>query len=176
MSAAAEWEVALSLGSNLGERRRHLAGALRALEDGLLHGMRVSSLWETRAVEVGESQPDYLNLCVVGVTEHGPEALLSRCQALEAAAGRSADSHLRPRPLDLDLLFHGAAPFHSEEPAIPHPRMKERRFVLAPLAELRPNWRHPGTGRSVREMLAGLGDGQALRKLRAGKDWWQGDH
>jgi 2-amino-4-hydroxy-6-hydroxymethyldihydropteridine diphosphokinase len=108
----------------------------------------------------------------VGRTALTPEALLSRCQALERRAGRPPRSHRRPRPLDLDLLYHGEN--RRDEPALtlPHPGLPRRRFVLEPLAELRPEWRHPVSRRSVREMLADLNTPQALRRLPLEADWW----
>ncbi len=170
-------EVALSIGSNQGERQQHLAFALRGLDSGVLGKMEVSSLWETRAVEVEGAQPDFLNLCVVGESAQSPEALLAHCHSLEKAAGRPATgTHLAPRTLDLDILYHGASERAESAISIPHPRLAGRRFVLAPLAELRPNWRHPHTGRSVAQMLNALGKEQSVTKLTMPEDWWRIDH
>lgn len=167
--------VALSLGSNLGERESSLAAALRALEAGILTEMRVSALYETAPVETAEAQPDYLNLCVVGESELGPLELLERCQELERRAGRDPGGHRRPRPLDLDLLYHGEALAEGERLSLPHPGLGRRRFVLAPLAELAPDWRHPADGRSVERMLADLGEDQPVRRRAHGEGWWRSE-
>jgi 2-amino-4-hydroxy-6-hydroxymethyldihydropteridine diphosphokinase len=169
---SARVEAALSLGSNLGDRRACLAAALRGLAAGPLAALEVSSLWETEPVEVAAPQPAYLNLTVVGRTALAPEDLLRHCRALEQAAGREREGHGLPRALDVDLLYCGAA--RSDTPALrlPHPGLARRRFVLAPLAELRPGWRHPDGGRSVADMLAALGEGQPVRRLAVSGDWW----
>lgn len=169
-------EAALSLGSNRGDRRGHLARALRRLAaGGLLRDLEVSGLWETDPVEVAGPQASYLNACAVGACDLTPEELLAACQGLERAAGREPDGHRRPRPLDLDLLWHGAGRRRGPALVLPHPGLARRRFVLAPLAELRPEWRHPESGLSVREMLAALGPGQTARRLNGGKEWWRED-
>ncbi len=165
--------VAFSLGSNLGRREENLAGALRALEAGILSGMRVSALYETEPVETDDVQPDYLNLCVVGESEFGPLELLERCQELERDAGRDPGGHRRPRTLDLDLLYHGESRAEGERLSLPHPGLARRRFVLAPLAELAPDWRHPADGRSVERMLADLGEEQPVRHCEHSEGWWR---
>jgi 2-amino-4-hydroxy-6-hydroxymethyldihydropteridine diphosphokinase len=168
-------EVALSLGSNLGDRRAQLAAALRALADGVLESMEVSGVYETAPVEVAEPQPPYLNCCAVGRCSLGPARLLDRTQALERAAGRPDGGHRRPRVLDLDLLYHGDARAEGAALRLPHPGLAQRRFVLAPLAELRPQWRHPADGRRVDEMLAALGETQPVRRLDCKEGWWRRD-
>lgn len=175
MSAA----VAFSLGSNLGDRRAQLAAALRGLEAGLVSGLRVSSLYETAPVEVGEPQPAFLNLCALGDCALEPAALLAGCQALERAAGRPAGGPRRPRVLDIDLLYYGALQCEEPDLCLPHPGLARRRFVLAPLAELDPEWRHPQSGRRVDELLAALGEAQPLTRLApsaaGGEGWWRLD-
>ncbi len=166
-------EVALSLGSNLGDRRALLAGALRALDAELIDDMRVSGVYETAPVAVNDEQPDYLNLCVVGRCELTPDELLGRCRTLERAAGRGTEGHRKPRTLDLDLLYHGDTLSERAELRLPHPGLPERRFVLAPLAELRPDWRHPTDGRRIDEMLAGLGEDQVLYRCQGEEGWWR---
>ncbi|MBN2171092.1 MAG: 2-amino-4-hydroxy-6-hydroxymethyldihydropteridine diphosphokinase [Candidatus Krumholzibacteriota bacterium] len=169
-------EVALSLGSNLGDRRGHLARALRRLADrGLLWELEVSGLWETDPVEVAGAQAAYLNACAVGTSALSPEDLLAACQDLEREAGREPNGHRRPRTLDLDLLWHGAGRRRGPALNLPHPGLARRRFVLAPLVELRPEWRHPESRLSVREMLAALEPGQTAVRLAGGKDWWRED-
>lgn len=145
--------VALSLGSNVGDRAAHLRQALEAMarwpEVGTLE---VSPVYRTAHVGRGEAA-DYLNVCVV--LDGAPEAseILRRGQELERAAGRAPDTHLRPRPLDVDLLLDGDRVHQVDGLTVPHPRMTERRFVLQPLADLDPALTVMGTGATVAELL-----------------------
>ena len=165
-------EAGLSLGSNLGHRRAQIGHALRRLEAEVFAGMEVSSLWETAPFEAVGEQPPYLNLCVVGATSLSPEELLARCRNLERQAGRADRSHGLARPLDIDLLYFGEMRREDRALTLPHPGLARRRFVLAPLAELRPDWRHPASGRSVRELLGALDESQAARIVETGDGWW----
>jgi 2-amino-4-hydroxy-6-hydroxymethyldihydropteridine diphosphokinase len=126
----------LGLGSNLGDRRAELRRALRSLRE---RGdvVAVSGLYETEPVG-GPPQDAFLNLVVELETQDSPEALLERCQALEATAARVRTVHFGPRSLDADVLWVDEVRRDSEQLIVPHPRMWERRFVLAPLRELAP--------------------------------------
>ena len=154
--------VAFSLGSNLGDRRAALERAIERLGEEI-EELRASGLWETGPVEVEEAQPDYLNACVAGRSDRSPRELLALCKRLEAEAGRAPGGHRRPRVLDVDLLLVGEHRFKVKELELPHPGLPRRRFVLEPLAQLLPDWRHPAGGGSVREMLAALGPEQVAR-------------
>jgi 2-amino-4-hydroxy-6-hydroxymethyldihydropteridine diphosphokinase len=172
--------VALSLGSNLGDRLAHLGAALRGIEAELVEGLRVSGVYESAAVEVGDAQPAFLNLCAVGQSALSPAALLAGCQALERAAGRPPGGPRRPRVLDVDLLYYDDLELAAPGLNLPHPGLARRRFVLAPLAELSPDWVHPGAGRRVAALLAALGEEQPLRRLAppdpaAREGWWRLD-
>lgn len=151
--------VAIGLGSNLGDRRAQLEGALRALRASPLLAVRaVSSFHETAPVGGPPGQPDFLNAALVGEALAGPFEILELLQALERRAGRDRRRTLRngPRTLDLDLLVQGARCFSSARLELPHPRMLERSFVLEPLAEIAPELLIPPGGRSVREALGEL--------------------
>ncbi len=126
----------LGLGSNLGDRRAHLAGAVERIER---HGdlESVSPVYETQPVG-GPPQGLYLNLVVELLTADGPFELLDRCRRLEAAAGRVRTVRFGPRSLDADVLLVGEERVADPELQVPHPRMSERRFVMAPLADLAP--------------------------------------
>ena len=117
-------EAGLSLGSNLGDRRANLMRALRRLEDGIIEGMEVSSVWETQPLDVPGPQPAYLNLCVVGASTLSPEQLLARCQELEREAGRQDKGAREPRILDLDLLYLGEETSISKQLELPHHRRR----------------------------------------------------
>jgi 2-amino-4-hydroxy-6-hydroxymethyldihydropteridine diphosphokinase len=123
----------LGLGSNLGDRERHLAEALDRL---VAVGRRaVSSVYETDPVG-GPEQGPYLNVVVELDTDLAPRQLLSVCHRLEAAAGRVREERWGPRTLDVDVLWIDEVEVDEPELQVPHPRMWQRRFVLAPLQEL----------------------------------------
>ena len=103
----------------------------------------------------GPPQPDFLNAVATGRTALSPLRLLGLLQRLEAEAGREGRGETNgPRPLDLDLLLYGDLQIDLPGLVVPHPRLRERRFVLVPLARLRPGLVVPGTGRTVESLLA----------------------
>ena len=132
-------EAILALGSNLGDRESFLRLAV-----GELGPVRQSRVWETDPVGGPERQGPYLNLVVAVRTDLDPFALLRRCQRVERLAGRVRDERWGPRTLDIDILFYDDATLVTDELTVPHPRHAERRFVLAPLAEVAPDRCPPG--------------------------------
>ena len=144
--------VYLSLGSNIGDRARNLQRALEQLAAPDLRIMRTSPIYETEPVEY-TAQGWFLNLVAEAGTELFPMQLLSRIGRVERALGRVRTVPKGPRTIDIDILFYGRAIVRTTRLEIPHPRIAERRFVLAPLADLAPDLRHPVTGRTIREML-----------------------
>lgn len=118
--------------------------------------MRVASLYRSRAVSP-EPQPDYLNTAALARTTLPPDAVLAVAKALELAAGRTRGVRFGPRPLDIDLLLYGGLRRDDPELTLPHPRLRERRFVLAPLAEIAPDLSVSPDGATVAELLARLG-------------------
>jgi 2-amino-4-hydroxy-6-hydroxymethyldihydropteridine diphosphokinase len=149
--------VAIALGSNLGDRRAHLQFAVEQLR-ALLSDPQVSSIIETDAVEVDEPQPPYLNGVIVGETSLSPEDLLSALMRIEHARGRRRPSPHGARTLDLDLILYGQIVTDTTSLRVPHPRFRERRFVLGPLAEVAGEWKDPETGVAVSELLRRLKD------------------
>jgi 2-amino-4-hydroxy-6-hydroxymethyldihydropteridine diphosphokinase len=128
----------LGLGSNLGDRRAFLAGAVASLrDDGDV--VAVSPLYETEPVGGPDGQGPYLNVVVELRTTDDPRLLLARCRRLETAASRVRTARHGPRTLDADVLLVGDRVVDDEDLQVPHPRMWERRFVLAPLADLAPD-------------------------------------
>ena len=144
--------VAIALGSNLGDRRAHLDWAVDRLRE-FLDDVRVSSIIETDPVGVPDEQPRYLNAVAVGKTALEPEALLDRLLALERARGRERPAPNAARTLDLDLILYGSLMLNTNQLEIPHPRFRDRAFVLGPLAELQPDWRDPVSALTVEELL-----------------------
>jgi dihydroneopterin aldolase / 2-amino-4-hydroxy-6-hydroxymethyldihydropteridine diphosphokinase len=133
----------LALGTNLGDRRAYLRRALENI-DGIV---AVSNLYETDPVDTPAGSGRYLNMVVAVDTDLDPFALLARCQLAEKEAGRVRGVRNAPRTLDIDVLLYGGVAIQSAELTVPHPRMWERRFVVAPLADLAPNlvpldWEH----------------------------------
>ncbi len=147
-------DIYLSLGSNLGDREAHLRAALGRLAAPDLRVMRISPVYETEPVDFND-QDWFLNLAVEAETTLEPDELLARIAQIEGDLGRVRTVPKGPRTIDIDILFYGDEVIRSAALEIPHPRLSERRFVLAPLADLAPDLRHPVTGRRVREMLEG---------------------
>jgi 2-amino-4-hydroxy-6-hydroxymethyldihydropteridine diphosphokinase len=147
--------VAIGLGSNLGTRTAHLQFARTRLAEGLV-GMRMSSIHETEPVSVSTPQPRFLNQAVVGETTRSARDVLDWLLTIEQARGRQRPFRGAPRTLDLDLILAGD--HVTEEPGLtlPHPRFRERRFVLEPLAEIAPEMVDPVSGKTVRELLDAL--------------------
>ena len=140
--------AAIGLGSNLGDSQAILAAALCCLaETPGIDVQACSHLYRTAAV--GPPQPDYLNQCATLRVTLAPTALLHTLLAIEHRFGRVRRERWGPRLLDLDLLLYGHCQFVTPELHLPHPRMRERAFVLIPLAEIAPDWRDPLTQQSI---------------------------
>jgi 2-amino-4-hydroxy-6-hydroxymethyldihydropteridine diphosphokinase len=154
--------VYIALGSNLGDRAENLRQAREQITAPDLRVLRASSIYETAPRDVTD-QPWFLNQVIECETELFPRQLLERLQKIERAIGRKRRIAKGPREIDLDILLFGDAVMKAPELEVPHPRLPERRFVLEPLAELVPEKRHPGTRRTMREMLAGVAN-QVVRK------------
>lgn len=145
--------VLLGLGANLGDPVAQLARAVERLAE-VLQGVSISSVYRSEPVGYRE-QPDFFNLVCRGWTELSPGALLAHARAVEDEAGRVRSFPGAPRPLDVDLLAYGGVVQDDPELTLPHPRMAERAFVLVPLAEVAPEWRHPVRELTARELLSG---------------------
>lgn len=153
--------AAIALGSNLGDRRTHLLGALEAMTElGRLEA--VSNLYETAPVG-GPEQDDYLNAVAVLDTALGAEALLQALHEIEARHERRREVRWGPRTLDLDLLLYGREVIDTAQCTVPHPRLTERRFVVEPLLDAWPDVAMPD-GKPVAEYRASVAD-QDLRDL-----------
>jgi len=158
--------VAVALGSNLGDRLAHLTFATDALAR-VVRGLCVSSFIETDPMEVPEGQPRYLNGAATGDTDLSARSLLDTLLAIEQARGRERPSAMAPRTLDLDVILYGAKLIDETGLRVPHPRFRQRMFVLEPLAEIAGEWVDPETGRTIRELLRALGTQQPVVRAEA---------
>jgi 2-amino-4-hydroxy-6-hydroxymethyldihydropteridine diphosphokinase len=154
--------AAIALGSNLGDRRGHLDYAVSRLAD-CFQSLSVSLTVETAPVNVTGEQPDFLNGAVVGETALTARALLETMLAIERERGRERPFAGAARTLDLDLILFGDHIIDEPGLIVPHPRFRERRFVLEPLAEIAPEMVDPVTGQTVEELLRGLGNVRSVR-------------
>lgn len=151
--------VFIALGSNLPFEGRAPAALIEAAAASLaargLTIVRLSSTHTTPAWPPSD-QPDYANAVLMAETRLAPEDLLALLMVVEHAFGRERRERWAARTLDLDLLDYGSRRARSPTLDLPHPRLHERRFVLAPLAEIAPDWRHPVSGLTATALLAGL--------------------
>ncbi len=159
---SAPHRVAIALGSNLGDRASHLRFAAAQLST-FLANCRLSPLVETEPVGPSDRQPDYLNAVLVGETRLSAPQLLGELLAIEAARGRTRSIPNAARTLDLDLVLFGDAVIDQPGLRVPHPRFRERLFVLEPLAAIAADLRDPETAMTVAELLARLRQGRPVR-------------
>jgi 2-amino-4-hydroxy-6-hydroxymethyldihydropteridine diphosphokinase len=153
----------LGLGSNQGDRLGNLRAARTSLENRGLKVTGASSAYETEPQGEVTNQPDFLNACLRVVTDLGPEELLDVCKSVERELGREAGGPRHgPRPIDVDLLLLGDLEHRSEQLTLPHPELRNRRFVLEPLLELDPDLRLPG-GALLRDRLPAVSDQRVER-------------
>ncbi len=163
MSAKRERLGYVGLGSNVGDRLRHLGDAVAALPRHGVEVVRSSSVYETEPVGLVLDQREFLNACLRIQTAFGPDELLDACKAVEGELGRQGgDVRHGPREIDVDVLLLDGVTHRSEKMVVPHPSILERRFVLVPLLELDPQLTLPD-GRALAAALDELGPGQEVR-------------
>ena len=145
-------EIYLGLGSNIGDRETQLRSAVTALKQQEVTVRRSASLYATEPRDF-EDQPWFLNTVIEVRTLLEPEVLLQRCLEIEKNAGRVRGHTKGPRPIDIDILIYRDRLIDQPNLIVPHPRYRERRFVLVPLAELVPNLADPVCGLTMQQLL-----------------------
>lgn len=152
--------IYLALGSNMGDRQAMMDAAIAKLAaEGVKTVIRSSAI-ETPALLPPGAPPDwnmpYLNMVIDVETTHRPEALLGILKTIEQQLGRTHRGHWGPREIDIDLIAYHREVIETDELTLPHAQMPYRRFVLVPLMEIAPDWRHPVLDKTAEAMLAGL--------------------
>ncbi len=156
----------LGLGGNLGEPFAAFQRARKFLADHpLITAIQSSPVYQTPPIGGPAGQPDYLNAVLMITTSLRPQDLLTLCQTLEKSAGRVRRERWGARTLDIDLLLYDDQITSDRDIQIPHPRMKDRHFVLLPLVDLAPEFSHPESGLSMRELLNLLPPATDIRVL-----------
>ncbi|GAC1620105.1 MAG: 2-amino-4-hydroxy-6-hydroxymethyldihydropteridine diphosphokinase [Candidatus Acidiferrum sp.] len=158
-------KIYLSLGSNVGDRAKNLTTAIAALADAAVTVLQVSSIYETEPVDYLD-QGWFLNCVVEAETELTAKELLRELRGIEMRMGSKKQFARGPRLIDLDILLYGQESIEAEQLMVPHPRMLQRRFVLAPLAEIAPQLRHPSWPGTTAQMLAQTPDKSVVRLLK----------
>jgi 2-amino-4-hydroxy-6-hydroxymethyldihydropteridine diphosphokinase len=153
--------VYLGLGSNLGKREDNLEMALKLLGQRMKVG-KISSIYDTAPLGITE-QPRFLNIACEVFTRLSPEGLLALAKGIEQKMGRHGRSG-DPRPIDIDILLYGDQVVDTPDLKVPHPRLAEREFVLAPLAEIAAAAVHPLLKKTVKEMRDTLKEKQGVFK------------
>ncbi len=154
--------VYISIGSNLGDRRRNLKKAVELL--GAVGDVtKISALYCTEPVGFKE-QAEFMNAVIEMRTRCLPFELLYSCQKIENQMGRRRDIRWGPRNIDIDLLFYGDMVINSEQLILPHPLLQDRRFVLVPLSEVAPDAFHPLLKKTAQQLLAECSDAHRVEK------------
>lgn len=155
----------LSLGSNLGNRGGNLEKALEMLQSGHTRILTFSNVYETEPWGV-DGQNKYLNQVTKTETNLEPPELLEFIQEIEEKCGRKrGNMRYEPRTLDIDILFYNSLIMVSEKLIIPHPLIHQRLFVLIPMSDIAPDFRHPVLGKTITELLARCEDNSSVLRL-----------
>lgn len=159
----------VALGANLGRREESILCAVRALErHGAGCATRISSLYESAAVGMGTAPP-FVNAVVELVPLLQARDLLDRLQAIEVEFGRKS-GHNQSREIDLDLVAYQDQALEADGLVVPHPRYRQRAFVLVPLVEIAPNFRDPRSRETIKDLIAALSDAHSVRRV-SGRTW-----
>lgn len=156
--------IFLLLGSNQGDRQAILSEAGRMINERIGHLVRTSSIYATKAWGITQ-QPDFLNQVVEVATTLSPKEVLSATQEIELLLGRQKAEKWGPRIIDIDLLYYNEQVINAGGLTVPHPQIQNRRFTLAPLAEMAPQFVHPVTGKTQQQLLQECPDPLSVTKV-----------
>jgi len=145
--------VLLSLGSNIGDSQAMIRSAMAAIERDILRDTKRSKLWITEPVGYTD-QPMFVNAAIVGFSDLSPIEIYAHCKSIEVELGRQQRERWREREIDIDVILVGSEEYHDVNLDIPHARMAERKFVLAPCNEIAPQMISPQSNLSIAELLA----------------------
>ena len=151
----------LHIGSNVGDAKANLDRCVELIKERIGECMSLSSIYLTQAWGL-EDQNDFLNQALEISTTLGLELVLEKCIEIEAEMGREKNVKWGPRIIDIDIIFYGEEVMESTSLTVPHPRMHNRNFVLYPLAEIIPEWKHPILGKSIAELKESSSDQQII--------------
>lgn len=154
--------VYIGLGTNVGDKLENLRAAIELIR-GVMNVTCLSSIYQTAPWGYLD-QEDFFNMAIEVHTELPPEALLGALKTMESDLGREKTFRYGPRSIDMDILIYGDLVYRSEALSIPHPKMIERAFVLAPLAEIAPNLLHPVMKKTISELYAFI-DPTGIKRL-----------
>lgn len=159
----------VSLGSNLGDRAGNLLMAVRGLFEASLPVFRLSAIYETEPVGM-ENADNFLNMAAeIHLTNITPSQMMSRMLRIEYLLGRRNKYRHLPRSVDLDLLFYGDLQYETDFLTLPHPKLHQRGFVLAPMAEIAPHFVHPILQKTVQELLEETGEESKARRWNSSR-------
>ncbi|MDR1020909.1 MAG: 2-amino-4-hydroxy-6-hydroxymethyldihydropteridine diphosphokinase [Synergistaceae bacterium] len=158
-------EAALSLGSNVGDSLAALRRAVQLISERIGAVTSKSGVYETAPWGMAD-QPNFLNVCVIAATDLTPLGLLDTAKAIERETGRVERARWGPREIDIDIIFYDDLVLNDQRLKIPHPLMEMRGFVMIPLLEIAPGWKHPAYGWTVAEFVRGMdADGVVAARL-----------
>lgn len=156
-------KLVLLLGGNMGDRHKNLSSAVKQIRKRIGKIIRSSAYYETAAWG-NTSQPDFLNRVLIAETKKPAMEVMQEILQIEKELGRIRTVKNAPRLIDIDILFYDKEVHTEDELCIPHPQIAERRFVLVPLNELMPNFKHPVLHKSIHELVATCKDKLEVRK------------
>lgn len=151
-------KIILALGSNIGDRQKNIQDAISLLSE-KISDINIAKIYNSKAVGF-ENQADFLNTALSGQTSLEPEKLLQFTQDVEKRVGRIFRFHWGPREIDIDIIFYEDKIIETSYLQIPHPRMQERDFVLFPILDIAPDFVHPATGQTVKQLYEALNKSQ----------------
>ncbi|MEM1120277.1 MAG: 2-amino-4-hydroxy-6-hydroxymethyldihydropteridine diphosphokinase [Bacteroidota bacterium] len=154
----------LGIGGNLGDRQANLGTAISYIKAEIGIITSISSIYQTKAWGI-ENQPDFLNQCLVAETKLSPEEVLRTALAIEQKMGRVREQKWYTRIIDIDLLFYNQLIINTKKLIIPHPHLHQRNFVLAPMAEIAPDFVHPILQKNIAQLYRECEDKLPVDKL-----------